>query len=134
MKFGYWKKITLIFIGRTDTEAEAPVLWSPDVKNWLIGKEPDAGKDWRQEEKGMTEDGMVRWHHWFDGHEFEQALGVDRQGSLACCSSWGCKESDTTEQLNWTELNASREICNCECLNEKRKKKKLVQQAYTIRP
>ena len=95
-----------IFIGRTDAEAEAPKLWPPDVKNWLIGKGPDAGKDWRQKEKGTTEDEMVGWHHWLYGHEFEQALGAgDGQGSLACCSPWGCKESDTTEQLNWTELN-----------------------------
>ena len=92
-----------IFIGRTDAEAETPILWLPDAKNWLIGKDPDAGKDWRQEEKGMTEDEMVEWHHQLDGHEFEQALGVgDGQGILECCSPWGCKESDTTEQLNWT--------------------------------
>ena len=95
-----------IFIGRTDAEAETPILWPPDVKNWLIGKDPDAGKDWMQEEKGTIEDEMVGWHHQVDGHEFEQALGVgDGQGSLVCCSPWGCKESDTTEQLNWTELN-----------------------------
>ena len=85
----------------TDTEAELPILWPPDAKNWLIGKDPDAEKDWRQEEKGMTEDEMVGWHHWLNGHEFEQILG-DRggQGSLACCSPWGCKEPGTTEQLN----------------------------------
>ena len=95
-----------IFIGRTDAEAETPILWPPDVKNWLIGKDPDAGKDWMQEEKGTIEDETVGWHHQVDGHEFEQALGVgDGQGSLVCCSPWGCKESDTTEQLNWTELN-----------------------------
>ena len=87
-----------IFIGRTDTEAEAPILWSPDMKSWLIGKDPDAGKDWGQEEKGATEDEMVGWHHWLNGHEFEQALGVDDgQGGLACCSPWGRKELDTTE-------------------------------------
>ena len=92
-----------ILIGRTDAEAEAPILWPPDAKNWLIGKDPDAGRDWRQKEKGTTEDEMVGWHHWLDGHEFEQALGVgDGQGSLVCCSPWGRKESDTTEQLNWT--------------------------------
>ena len=74
----------------------------PDVKIWLFGKDPDAEKDWRQEEKGTTEGKMVRWHHWLDGHDFEQAPGVgERQGSLACCSPWGCKELDTTEQLNW---------------------------------
>ena len=93
-----------IFIGKTEAEAEAPILWSPDAKNWLIGKDPDAGKGWRQEEKGMSEDEMVGWHHWLDGHEFEQVLGVgDGQGSLACCSLWGLKESDTTDQLNWTD-------------------------------
>ena len=92
-----------IFIGRTDAETETPILWLPDAKNWLIRKNPDAGKDWRQEEKGMTEDETVGWHHWLDGHEFEQALGVgDGQVSLACCNPWGCKELDTTEQLNWT--------------------------------
>ena len=90
-----------IFIGRTDAEAEAPILWSPQVKNWLIGKDPDAVKDWRQK-KGMTEDEMVWWPHWLDGHEFEHAPGVgDTQGSLACCSPWGRKESDTTQLLNW---------------------------------
>ena len=79
-----------------------PVLWPPDAKNWLIGKDPDAGRDWRLEEKGTTEDEMVGWHHWFDGHEFEQALGIgDGQGSLPCCSPWGHKELDMT---NWTEL------------------------------
>ena len=94
-----------IFIGRTDAESETPILWPPDAKSWLIGKDPYAGKDWRQEDKGTTEDEMVGWHHWFDGHEFEQALGVgDRQGSLACRGPWGLKESDTAEQLNWTEL------------------------------
>ena len=98
-----------IFIGRTDTEAETPILWPPDLKNWLIGKDPDAGKDWRQEEKGMAEDEMVGWHHRLDGHEFEQASGVDDgQGSLACCSPWGRRQSDTTELLNWTELLALR--------------------------
>ena len=81
-----------IFIGRTNAEAETPILWQSDGKNRLVGKDPDAGKDWRQEEKGMTEDEMVEWHHQFNGHEFEQALGVgDRQGSLACCSSWDHK-------------------------------------------
>ena len=93
-----------LFTGRTDAEAETPILWPPDAKNWLNGKDPDAGKDWRQEEKGTIEDEMVGWHHWLDGHEFEQALGVgDGQGGLACCSPWGHKESDTTEWLYWTE-------------------------------
>ena len=91
-----------IFIGRTDAEAEAPILWPPDAKNWLTRKDPDAGKDWRQEEKGMMKDEMVRLHHQLDGHEFEQALGFrDGEGSLVCCSPWGCKKSDTTEWLNW---------------------------------
>ena len=95
-----------IFIGRTDVEAEAPILWPPDAKSWVIGKDPDSGKDWRQEEMGTTEDGMVGWHHWLDGHEFEQPLGVgDGQGSLGCCSPWGSKDSDTTEWMNWTELS-----------------------------
>ena len=93
-----------IFIGRTDYEAEVPILWLPDVKNWLIGKDPAAGEGWKQEEKGTTEDGMVGWHHWLNGHEFEQTLGIDDgQGSLACCSPWGHKESDMTKWLNWTE-------------------------------
>ena len=94
-----------IFIGRTDAEAEAPIFCPPDVKSQLIGKVPDARKDWVQEEKGVTEDEMVGWHHWLYGHEFEQAPGVgDGQGSLVCCSSWCCKELDTTEQLNWLKL------------------------------
>ena len=94
-----------IFIGRTDAEAETPILWLPDAKNWLIGNDPDAGKDWKHEQKGMTEDEMVGWHYWVDGDEFEQAPGVgDGQGSLECCSPWGCKELDTNEQTNWIEL------------------------------
>ena len=96
-----------IFIGRTDAEVEIPILWLPYTKNWLIGRDPDAGKDWRQEEKGTTEDEMVGWHHRLDGHEYEQAPKFgDGQGRLACCSPWGREESDTTEQLNWL----SREI------------------------
>ena len=98
-----------IFIGRTDAEAETPIVWPPDVKNWVIGKDPDAGKDWRQEEKGTTENEMVGWHHWLDGHEFEQALGVgDDQGGLVCCDSRGHKKSDTTKRLNWTESRNGR--------------------------
>ena len=90
-----------IFLGRTDVEAETPILWPADAKNWLIWKDPNAGKVWRQEEKGMTEDEMVAWHHQLNGHEFEQALGDGKgQGSLACCHPWGCKESDMTERLN----------------------------------
>ena len=93
-----------IFTGRTDAEVEAPVLWPPDAKSRLIGKDPDAGIDWGQEEKGATEDEMVGWCHWLNGHEFEQTQGdSEGQGSLAWCSSWGCKESDTTEWLNWTD-------------------------------
>ena len=92
-----------VFIGRTDAEAETPILWPHDAKNQLTGKDPDAGKDWRWE-KGTTNDEMVGWHHWRDGHEFELAPRVgDGQGSLACCNPWGCKELDTTERLNWLE-------------------------------
>ena len=95
----YW-----IFIGKTDAEIETPILWPPEAKSWLLRKDPDAGKDWRQEEKVTTEDEMVGWHHGLNGHEFEQALRVgDGQGSLACYSPWGCKDSDMNEQLNWTE-------------------------------
>ena len=91
-----------VFIGRTDVEAETPILWPPDVKTWLIWKDPDAGKDWGQEEKGMTEDEMVGWHHWHRGHDFEQApWDSEGQESPACCSTWSCKELDTTEWLNW---------------------------------
>ena len=87
-----------IFIGKTDAEAEAPILWLPDVKSWLIRKDPDAGKGWRQEKKGMTEDEMVGWHHWLNEHEFEQTLGdSEGQRSLACCSLWVAK--------NWAQLN-----------------------------
>ena len=90
-----------IFIGRTDAEAATSILWPPDAKNWLIRKDPDAGKDGRQEKKGTTEDDMVGWHHWLNGHEFEQALGNDEgQGSLVCFSPWGPKELDITEWLN----------------------------------
>ena len=90
-----------IFIRRTDAEAETPILWTPDVKNWLIGRDPDAGNDWRQEQKGVTEDEMVGWHHWLNGHEFEQTLGDgEEQGRLVCCSPWGCKKLDTAEWMN----------------------------------
>ena len=91
------------FTGRTDAEAEIPILRPPDAKNWLIAKDPDAGEDWRQEKR--TENEMLGWHHWLKGHEFEQAQRVgDGQGSLACCSPWDCKESDMTERLNWTNF------------------------------
>ena len=94
-------KYHLVMVAET-IEAETPILWPADAKSWLIWKDPDAGKDWRQEKKGMTEDEMVGWHHWLKGHKFEQALGVgDGQGGLACCSPWGRKESDSTEWLNW---------------------------------
>ena len=85
-----------IFIERTAVEAEIPIFWPPDAKNWLIWKAPDAGKDRGQEEKGITEDEMVGWHHRLNGHESEYTPGVgDGQGGLACCSPWGCNESDT---------------------------------------
>ena len=94
-----------IFIGRTDAEPEAPILWSPDAKSWLLGKEPDAGKDWRQEEKGTTEDEMVGWHHQLNGHQFEQALGDgEGQGSLACSSPRGQKKLNMTEWLNNNDM------------------------------
>ena len=94
-----------VFIGRNDAKAETPVLWPPHANSWLIGKDSDAGRDWGQEEKGTTKDEMAGWHHWLDAHEFVWTLWVgDGQGGLVCCDSWGCKESDTTEQLNWTEL------------------------------
>ena len=107
-----WKKIqpvhpkgnqSWMFIGRTAIEAETPILWPPHAKIWLIGKDPDAGRDWGQEEKGW-EDEMAGWHHQLDGHEFEGTPGVgDGQGGLACCYSWGRKELDSTEWLNWTK-------------------------------
>ena len=90
-----------VFFGRTDGEAEAPILWPPDAKNWLIGKGPDAGKDWRQEEKGMTEDEIVGWYHWLSRHEFEPTPGdSEGSGSLICCIPWGLKELDMTSRLN----------------------------------
>ena len=94
-----------VFFGRNDAKAETPVLWSPHAKSWLIGKDSDAGRDWGQEKKGTTEVEMAGWHHRLDGREFEWTPGVgDGQGGLACCYSWGRKESDMTERLNWTEL------------------------------
>jgi len=95
-----------VFFGRTDVEAETPILWPPHAKSWLTGKDSDAGRVWGQEERGTTEDEMAGWYHWLDGRESERTLGVgDGQGGLACCDSWGHKESDTTEWLNWIELN-----------------------------
>ena len=92
-----------VFIGRTDVETETPILWPPDTKSWLIWKDSDTGKDWGQEEKGMTEDEMVGWHHWLNGHGFDWTLGVgDRQGGLACCGSWGHRvRHDWVTELNW---------------------------------
>ena len=95
-----------VFFGRNDAKAETPILWPLHAKTWLFGKDPHSGRDWGQEEKGMTEDEMARWHHGVDGREFGWTLGAaDGQGGLACCNSWGRKESDTTEWQNWTEQN-----------------------------
>ena len=96
-----------VFFGRTDAKAETPVLWPPDAKSWLTGEDSDAGRDWGQEEKGMTEDEMARWHHGLDGHESEwtPTSDGDGQGGLARCDSWGRRESDTTERLNWTDIH-----------------------------
>ena len=106
------------FFGRNDSKAETPVLWPPHVKSWLIGKESDAGRDWGQEEKRMTKDEMAGWHHWLDGRESGWTLGVgDGQGGLACCNSWGHKESDTTES-DWSDLiwsDESLDIINIFC-------------------
>ena len=94
-----------VFSGRTDVEPETLILWPPHAKSWLIGKVSEAGRDWGQEEKGLTEDEMVGWHHQLNGHGFVWTRGAgDGHGGLACCGSWGRKESDTTERLNWTEL------------------------------
>ena len=102
------------FFGRNDAKAETPVLWSPHVKSWLIGKDSDAGKDWGQEETGMTEDEMAGWHHGLDGRESEWTPGDgDGQGGLVCCNSWGLKESDTTEQPNWTDANSLEDPRHC---------------------
>ena len=116
-----------VFIGKTDVEAETPILWPPDAKNWLILKDSDARKDWRHEEKGTTEDEIAGWHHQLNGHEFEWTPGAgDGQGGLACWGPWGCKEADRTERLNWTELinyllfeshddNFGNLLCVCVC-------------------
>ena len=101
----FWRRSALMFFVRNDAKAETPVLWSPHVKSWLIRKDSDVGRDWGQEKKQTTEDEMARWHHRLDGCEFEWTPGVgDGQVGLACWDSWGRKESDTTKQLNWTEL------------------------------
>ena len=103
-----------VFFGRNVAKAETLVLWPPPEKSWFIGKYSDAGRDWGQEEKGTTEDEMARWHHRLDGREFEWTPGVgDGQGGLACCNSWGHKESDTTERLNWTELKETHKKTWC---------------------
>jgi len=100
----FWRGQPWVFFGRNDAKAETPVLWPPHVKSWLIGKDSDAGRDWGREEKGPTEDEMAGWHHRLDGHEFEWTPGDgDGQGGLVCCDSWGHKELDMTERLNWTE-------------------------------
>ena len=104
------------FFGRNDSKAETPVLWPPHAKSWLIGKDSDAGRDWGQEEKGTTEDEMAGWHHWDDGHESEWTLGDgDEQEGLACCNSWGPKELDMTEWLNWTELASAPLVLHFSC-------------------
>ena len=103
------------FTGRTDVEAETPILWPPDVKSWLTGKDPDAGKDWRQKKKGATGDEMVRWHHQFNGHEFEQILGdSERQRSLACFNQWGLKRVGyrLVTEISKTLRTTSLEPCN----------------------
>ena len=100
----FWRSSARGVLWKEYATAETPVLWPPPAKSWLIGKDCDAGRDWGQEEKGTTEDEMAGWHHWLDGHESEWTPGVgEGQGGLACCNSWGRKESDTSEQLNWTE-------------------------------
>ena len=112
------------FFGRNDAKAETLVLWPPHAKNWLIGKDSDAGRDWGQEKKGTTEDEMTGWHHWLDGRESQWTPGVgDGQGGLACWDSWARKESDTTEWLNWTEVRIVLwinldDIDNCFYLNQ----------------
>ena len=108
----FWRRSALEFLWWHNAKAETPVLWPPHAKSWLIGKDFDAGKDWGQEEKGTTEGEMAGWHHWLNGQKFGLTLGVgDGQGGLVCCDSWGCKDSDTTERLTWTELNW---VCICQ--------------------
>ena len=114
-----------VFFGRTDAEAETPIFWPADAKNCLIWRDPDAGKDWRQEEKGMIEDETAGWHHWLNGHEFTSAPGVgDGQGSLACCGPWRRKESDVTERLNWLNWRPSEWVMNTFSLQIPQKRKK----------
>ena len=114
----FWRRSVLGVLWRTDAKAETPILWLPYVKRWLIGKDSDAGRDWGQEEKGTTEDEMAGWHNRLHGQESEWTLGVgDGQGGLVCCNSWGHKESDTTEWLNWTELTSNqKQLSTCNSL------------------
>ena len=119
-----------IFIRKTD--AEAPIFWLPDAKSQLTGKDPDARKDWRQKEKGTIEDEVVEWHHWLNGHEFEQVLGDgEGWGSLACCSPWGRKEWDTTERLNNNVHQQEDQYVHCRNLRKRRARKK--QRAYLMK-
>ena len=114
-----------IFIGRTNVEAEDPILWPPSVRNWLIWKDPDAEKDWGQEKRGTIEDEVVGWYHRVDGYVFKQALGVGNgQGSRLCCSLWGHKKSHMTERLNWTDPSELRLLCRCPFL--------LIQQIFVV--
>ena len=114
----FWRNQPWDFFGRNDTKAETPLLWAPYAKSWFIEKDSDVVRDWGQEEKGMTEDEMAGWHHWLDGCESEWTPGVgDGQGGLVCCNSWDRKESDTTEQLIWSDLiwciKSNRKVYNC---------------------
>ena len=120
-----------VFIGRTDVAVETPILWALHLKSWLIGKDLDARRDWEQEEKGMAEDATAGWHHWLDEHGFGWTLGVhDGQGGLVCCSSWGRKESDMTEQLNWTEPRNEIGDIIADCAYIKRIVRKYHEQLY----
>ena len=111
------RRSALGFFGRNDAKAETPVLWPPHAKSWLLGKDSVAGRDWGQEKKGMTEDEMAGWHHWLDERESQWTPGVgDRQGGLACCDSWGHKESDTTERLIWSDIYIYMCVCVCVCV------------------
>ena len=117
----FWRRLALGFLCKNDAKAEAPVLWPAHEKSWLIGKDSDAGRDWGQEEKGTTEDEMAGWHHWLDGRESEWTSGVgDGQGGLACYDSWGRKESDTNERLNWTDRFVFLSQSRCSLIQERR--------------